>query len=148
MQAINRVLTFQHRILMFQWCTCFRRCWALLMLLSEDRPESVCRHNCVDPCSLNLPRLLSPLFLRKYEQIPLNTEKIFLNSVRVNIYYVKVESRYLFNIPSYIVKCSYLRYCFNYIYNYTINNKLTLSYKSWIQTGAFTAVSNISHLWW
>lgn len=42
--------------------TCFLL-WALLILLSEDLPESVWRHSCVEPSSLIRPRLASPLFL-------------------------------------------------------------------------------------
>lgn len=43
--------------------SCFLLCCALLMLLSEDLPESVCLHSWVEPSSLSRPRLLSPLFL-------------------------------------------------------------------------------------
>lgn len=54
---------FLRVFLLYYLHTCFLLCCALLMLLSEERPESVCRHSWVDPSSLNLPRLLSPLFL-------------------------------------------------------------------------------------
>lgn len=57
--------------------TCFLLCCALLMLLSDDRPESVCRHSAVVPSSLSRPRRDSPLFLTNSRALLLNQSILF-----------------------------------------------------------------------